>query len=302
MHSSQGRGLPLNSVIDVKLSIIIKCYQDSRIFDCINSIDEDCEVLIPYSGDTTLASEIADSYPNAKIINAPIGNLSASCNLGISACTGNSVLIMDSDARFKAGSIRLIIKTLKDNIVVKPWIVYEHDNSVVGSEVIAKTRQRFNDMEVRALTPGLAFRKEIKELIGGQFFDERVLFTEDAFLDWKLKKAGIHIHYLPEAVVYHSPVSLFHDLRAGFRMGYGHRRAVYYAGRENDNSLKVILKRLASGTSLKQFVREGLAEGFDVSCYTSAWSILYNIGYINERFKIALRETFDIFRYQRPQE
>lgn len=302
MHCLQERGIPLNSVIDVNLSIIIKCYQDKRIFDCINSIDEDCEVLIPYSGDPPLAAEIADRYPHARIINAPIGNLSASCNLGISACTGNSVLIMDSDARFKAGCIRLMIKYLKDTLVVKPWIVYEHDTSVVGSEVIAKTRQRFNDKEVRALTPGLAFRKEIKELIGGQFFDERVLFTEDAFLDWKLKKAGISIQFLPEAVVYHSPVSLFHDLRAGFRMGYGYRRAVHYAGRENDNSLKVILKRLVSGASLKHFVKEGLAEGFDVSCYTSAWTILYNIGYINERFKIALGEIFDIFRYQRPQE
>ncbi|MGP8320942.1 MAG: glycosyltransferase [Methanosarcinaceae archaeon] len=276
----------------IHLSIIIKCYQDKKIFDCLDSIDDDCEVVVPYAGKTSLAIEIVDRYPQTKLIKAPKGNLSISCNLGINASTGNSVLIMDSDARFKPGSLSLIKNTLYENLVVKPHIIYKHDASVVGSRVVAETRQRFNDRQIRALTPGLAFRKEISAFIGGYFFDERIRFTEDAVLDWRLKRAGVDLKFVPEAVIYHSPISIYHDLRAGYRMGNGHCMGVHYAGRENDNLIRDLVKRFFTGESLNSFFQERLKNGHAASLHSLAWTLLYHIGFFTERYRIAVKQVY----------
>lgn len=278
--------------MSARISVVIKCYQDHRIYECLESIDERCEVIIAYSGEQSLSEEIADRYPEVRIIQAPIGNLSVSCNLGISASTGNSILIMDSDSKFKSGSLSLIKEHIKENLVVKPRIIYEYKPDVFGSRFVAITRQKFNDREIRALTPGLAFRKDIAKLIGGFFFDDNIPFTEDAVLDWRIKKAGIDIRYLPEAIVYHSPTSAYHDLRAAYRMGYGHRLAVQFIGRENDNSFMGILKRFMTGESFKQFVQEGVQEGYAVSFYMSLWSFFYNIGYLTEGYRILLAQIY----------
>ena len=99
--------------MNVRLSILIKCYQDERIFDCLESIDMDCEVIVSYAGKTRVYSKIAGRYPNVKVVRAPKGNLSISCSLGMHESTGNSVLIMDSDSKFESGSLDLIVQHLE---------------------------------------------------------------------------------------------------------------------------------------------------------------------------------------------
>ena len=172
--------------------------------------------------------------------------------------------------------------------MVKPRIVYQHASSVPGSRIVANMRQRFNDGNIRALTPGLAFRKEIVNLVDGPLFDQRIPFTEDAVLDWKLRRAGVNLKFLPLAVVFHSPISLLHDIRAAYRMGYGHRLAVHFAGREKDNSARKALKRLLTGDFLKAFIREETKHGVGAALYDSVWSALYNMGYFSEQFRIKL--------------
>jgi GT2 family glycosyltransferase len=276
--------------MNVQLSIVIKCYQDRKIFDCIESIDEDCEVIVSYAGESSFYSEIARRYPEVKMVRAPKGNLSISCNLGINESAGNSVLIMDSDSKFKRGSLDLIIHHLRENLVVKPRIIYQHIPDVAGSRIVAITRQRFNDSSIRALTPGLAFRKEIAGFIDGCLFDERIPFTEDAVLDWRLKRAGVGLKFVPQAVVYHSPTSPFHDVRSAYRMGYGHRLAVHFAGRENDNGVGNLLTRALTGESLSGFINEGIENGFRFALHNSAWNAFYNLGYLVETFRIGLKK------------
>jgi glycosyltransferase involved in cell wall biosynthesis len=287
-HKVESEGIQI--FMNVHLSIIIKCFQDSRIFRCIESIDNDCEIIISYAGNSSLYSKIIERYPSIKIVRSPVGNLSISCNLGINQSTGNAVLIMDSDSVFKPGSLDLITQQLNQSLVVKPRIIYQYTRHIVGSRIVAMARQRFNDTNIRALTPGLAFRKEIVNLIDGCLFDDRIPFTEDAVLDWRLKRAGVGLKFLPKAVVYHSPISLFHDLRAAYRMGYGHRTAVHFAGRENDNGGKSIISRILTGKSIMSCLSEGKNYGVGVALHSAAWGALYNVGYLVETFRIRLVE------------
>ena len=46
--------------MDIKLSVIIKCYQDIRILDCLESIYERCEIIVPYAGNSFIAKTIVD--------------------------------------------------------------------------------------------------------------------------------------------------------------------------------------------------------------------------------------------------
>lgn len=273
-------------------SIVIKCCQDYRIFSCLNSIDIDCEIIVSLAGNgDLLEKEIRNKYRNVRIVEAPKGNLGLSTNLGIHASSGNALVIMDSDARFKQGTLAKIAKHLRNHLVVKPRIIYESLAVVTGSKMVAITRQQFNDSEVRALTPGLAFRKEVSDYIGGYYFDESVCFTEDAALDWRIRRAGIPIRFVPEAIVYHAPTSVWHDLRAGYRMGYGYCQAIKFAGRVKDRSMSSMVSQLITGRWLIAYREYIKRNGLCAASYQVFWNLCYHFGFLSESLRVAFRRA-----------
>lgn len=273
------------------LSVVIKCFEDEKVLTCIESIDESCEIIVSLSGDGVLGSLIQERYQKVKVVQAPIKNLAVSSNIGIASSSGDAVVVMDSDACFAPGSLKLIAEKLKEHPVVKPRIIYEHNETVMGSKPVAVTRQQFNDGHIRALTPGLAFRKDIAPKIGGYFFNEKVQFTEDAEFDWRLNKAGIPLLFVPKAIVYHSPTSMLHDLRAAFRMGYGHRLAIHFAGREHDNKFSGLLRRLLTGASFRELTKDCRANGFAVGMYRLLWHLCYHAGFHLKTLKLLGKNT-----------
>lgn len=257
----------------MKLSVVIKCSNDERVFSCLKSIDEDIEVFITMTPNKRL--ENIFEKMGIRYCITPKGNLSITSNAGIRMTTHDKFILMDSDSVFEKGCIRKIYEKLKANLVVKPRIIFLAKRDSTLSQILASGRDFENRKELVAYTPGLGLRKELAKYIGGYFFQERVRWSEDSELDNRIKKAKIPIYNLPEAVVYHDAVTLKHELRGAFQFGAGKRQAVVFSGEERVNLLKNFVQGRQPRYACDLFKEKG---GLTV-LYMITWKFFYYLGY-----------------------
>lgn len=257
----------------MKLSVIIKCSDDERIFRCLKSIDEDVEVVIAMTSNKRLEKRFKQM--GIKYCVTPKGNLSVTSNAGIRLTSNDRFILMDSDSVFKKGSLRKLYEKLKSNLVVKPRIVFLTQNNSLLSQILANGRDFENRKELVAYTPGLGLRKELTKHIERFFFQEKVRWSEDSELDNRIKEAKIPICEVPEAIIYHDPVTLKHELKGAFQFGVGKRQAVVFSGEEEVSFLKNFLQANQLKYSLALF-RE---KGFLTVLYMVVWKLFYYLGY-----------------------
>lgn len=207
------------------LTIIIPCATDTKIKNCIQSIYETCandiEVLVSLNGASKKVKEILRNFQDIKIYEIKEANLSKAYNNGIKYASRNNVLLMDSDCVFGKNTIKLLYEGLKHEKLSKGLVIFRNNN--LTSKIISKVREYTTTDFISAYSPPLAFSKDIKNLIGGYYFDERVPWSEDSEFNYRVQKANIRIHYNPRAIVYHAPISVKQDIKSGFKYGRGKR-------------------------------------------------------------------------------
>lgn len=257
----------------MKLSVIIKCSNDERIFRCLKSIDEEVEIIIAMTPNKRL--ERIFSKMKIKHCITPRGNLSVTSNAGIEMATHDVFILMDSDSVFEKGCLRQIYEKLRTNLVVKPKIIFLARKGSLLSQILASGRDYENRKELVAYTPGLGLSKKLARHIGGYFFQEKVCWSEDSELDNRIKKAKIPIYDLSEATLYHDPVTLKHELRGAFQFGVGKRQAVIFSHEEGVNFLKSML----SGGKFKYICDLSRTKGGLTVLYMTVWKFFYYLGY-----------------------
>lgn len=211
------------------LSIVIPCCDDVRIKDCLASIDEDVEVVISLNGGTSQVERIIMEQVAIRrlvIVRSPTPNLAAALQAGSLAVSGEAVLYMDSDCQFLPGTIRRFREAIQDHEIVKGDIIFQSDSWL--SSIIARSREHHTAEYLTAYKPPLAVRCSIRSRIGGYFFDERLHWREDSDLDYRIRHAGIAIHWEKDAVITHPPLRIWQDLRSAHRYGVGLARARWY--------------------------------------------------------------------------
>jgi glycosyltransferase involved in cell wall biosynthesis len=213
-----------------KMSVIIPCRDDVRIEQCLASIDDDVEVVISLNGRSRqvdkIVSDFAAAHKQTVILKSDVPNLAAALEAGSVNASGEILLYMDSDCRFTPGTIRRFKVASEQKEVVKGNIIFEAGRGV--SRVIARSREHHTAEQITAYKPPLALRAAIKERIGGFFFDPRLIWREDSDLDYRIRQARIPIHYEPEALILHPPLTLKQDLRSAYRYGIGLARSRWY--------------------------------------------------------------------------
>jgi len=207
------------------LTIIISCSTDTKIKYCIQSIYETCtddfEIIVALNGANKDVKEILKDFQKVKICEIKEANLSKAYNNGIKHASRNNVLLMDSDCIFAKNTIKLLYNGLKYERLSKGLVVFKY-NSLM-SKIISKVREYTTTDFISVYSPPLAFSKDIKNLIGGYYFHEQILWSEDSEFNYRVQQAGVKIHYNPEAVIYHVPISIKQDIRSGFKYGRGKR-------------------------------------------------------------------------------
>ena len=78
------------------ISIIIPCADDIRLAECIESIDENVEVIVSLNGATEEIRGIVRRF-GVQACEIPERNLGAACNEGIKVASSQNILLMNSD-------------------------------------------------------------------------------------------------------------------------------------------------------------------------------------------------------------
>ncbi len=200
------------------LTILIPVKDDIRIVDCINSIDEDVEVLVVMNDPS---SEIVDIVNKLDVnsITLPEANLSKAYNAGIDAATYNKILLMDSDCVFEKGTIRKLYDGAKTTKLSKGRVVFTYDS--FESKIVSKVRSFTTSDYCNAFSPPLIIDRSLKSELG-YFFNPALIWEEDLDFNYRVAVNKIKIHWNKSAKIYHPPLRFKNDLRAAYNYGVGH--------------------------------------------------------------------------------
>lgn len=202
-------------------SIVIRCKDDERVFDCITSIDEDVEIIVVMNENPDLQQRL-DGIDVICRISAP-GNLSVVSNIGFETATTDKIIITDSDTVFGKGCIYQMILGLDSYDIVKAPLRFGRNTDLLSYEV-AEARDYVNSLPV-VYTPGIAVSRDLPDRIKGFLFDNTIPFAVDANLNFRIQRGGIPVLYLRDVWIEHSAENVQHDLNAARRIGAGCRES-----------------------------------------------------------------------------
>jgi glycosyltransferase involved in cell wall biosynthesis len=228
------------NLINQLASIVISCSEDPGIFDTIDSIEENVEIIATITPCEEIERALRER--GIKYVITPKGNHSVTVNSGIEAARHNKIILMDSDCVFEKGAIRSISTALDVFSVVTVNVVFEDEGSIISKQT-ASCRNfdytvgfpGYSTHGLPIFRPGLSFHKKI---IGDiqYFFDPQILWTEDAELTYRIQKAGVPVQRL-SCSVFHKPTIFFSTLLSYYNYGMGDALRVKYLDQKYHSSL-----------------------------------------------------------------
>ncbi|MBI4018751.1 MAG: glycosyltransferase family 2 protein [Candidatus Aenigmarchaeota archaeon] len=249
------------------ISIIIPVANDLRLRDCLQSIDEDVEVIVSMNGPTPDIKRIVKESGRDSCELAE-RNLGAALDEGIHAASNERVLLIDSDCTFNPGTIRMLYEGLEGYKLAKGRVLFQTKG--YPSHVIARAREYTTSDRITAYKPPLAMRRSIKSDIGGYLYDRDIHWVEDAEFDRRVQINDIPINYIVEATINHPPLTPCTDLRSAWRYGVGKRIGVE----------KNLMKGL--GAFYDKEIDIASKKGLDVAAYMLAWNSAYTLGWVSQ--------------------
>lgn len=201
------------------LTIIIPVHDDVNIEKCINSIDEQVEVLLVLNGATEEDVTRCSNLSNVRIKSLPKASLSKAYDEGIKSANNSKVLLMNADCWFKPGSIALIDKALDNNLLVRGKVNFLYKTKT--QRIVAHTRHMHTNGR-RAFAPPLGIVKdEILLNSKSEYFDSRLSWTEDYEFNQRRKRSKVSVYYLENAQIFHQPIEITEDLKSAYNYGVG---------------------------------------------------------------------------------
>ncbi|BAI61023.1 hypothetical protein MCP_0951 [Methanocella paludicola SANAE] len=262
------------------LSIVIRCGDDRRVFDCINSIDEHVGIIVALSENAMLQKELEEK--KIKYCITPRHNLSQTSNIGIDKAIYEKVILTDSDTQFEPGCIRELYHALDQYPIARARINFETDSDKYSSRLVSEARDYVNSLPV-VYTPGIAFRKSIVKHIGGFMFNDLVPYAVDADLNYRLGKTDLPVKFIDNLGLKHNAESMRHDLKAAFRIGRG--CAISYLSLRRLKQYSSIRWYDLKGVKLQSLGDVLMKKGLIVALYQVIWDAFYWTGYAGQRLR-----------------
>lgn len=257
-------------------SIIVPVKDDWRITRCLDSVDEDVEIVVALNGAPPRIRRLVAAHPRTPtIVEIDEANVGAAYSVGAEAAKGRFLLFMDSDCTFRPGTIRRMAELAVDHPVVKGVCSFTAGRGRL-SDVIRRARDFQTTDHHNAYSPPLVYDTEIIDRIGGYHYSELIHWQEDREFDFRLQLAGIPVHLAPECVVFHAAQRGVADLRSGHRYGIGEG-----IGRE----LGLFVTpppwwRLLD--DIRSLAKVWQAKGAGPALYRMVWLAAYNLGTVRQ--------------------
>lgn len=201
----------------MKLSVVIPCYNAAdTLAEQLEALarqtwGEPWEVILANNGSTDNSVEIARQYqdrlPNLRIIDAS-GRQGQpyALNVGALMARGEALAFCDADDVVGDGWLAAIGNALaRHDFVACRW-----ETDLLNPDVIRKSRSNGQKDALQAYTypPFLShagggtigIRRDLHLAVGG--FDETLPTLHDTDYCWRLQLRGIHLHFVPDAVMH----------------------------------------------------------------------------------------------------
>jgi len=206
-------------------SIVIPTYNEQdNIINCLDSIFKqnydkslvDVVIVDGQSSDKTVSKikEYQQKFSNISLLENPVRKTPTSLNIGIKQAKGEIIVILGAHASLDPNFIYfnnkyLIEKNLKVtggtqinigfNFVQKAIALAMENPFGMGSAPYRwSKKEKFVDTVVYA-----AYKRELFDEIG--YFEENFAISEDAELNWRIRKAGHKIFFSPNIKSYYHP-------------------------------------------------------------------------------------------------
>ncbi|MCK2244626.1 MULTISPECIES: glycosyltransferase family A protein [unclassified Crossiella] len=203
-------------------SVIIPLGADPRIAACIDSIDEEVEIVLALHHPSEQLKEWIRNHPRPLTVTEvdDPGNLGAACNAGAEVASGRYHLLMDRGGTFAPGAVRLLVTAALTHPVVTGWVVYGEASNTLG-KLVARVREYDVGDYINALSPPLICHRDIVPHIGGYLYDPLLRRRAGREFDFRLQLAGIPVHRVPAARVCREARAGLPALRGYYRQGIG---------------------------------------------------------------------------------
>ena len=198
------------SITRQNLSVIIVSYKSEHVIEnCINSIDNEIEIIvIDNSGDHQLKEKIETKYKNVKcILSKENLGMGAGNNLGIKNVNKDYVLILNPDVILEKSSIDEMILSSKEidnfGIIAPLSDKNEYPNYTLKKAHNFNPTKPFKVRSVDGYAMLLNLKK-LKKLEDFYFFDENFfLYLENEDLCKRLEKNNEDIYIIPKSKIHH---------------------------------------------------------------------------------------------------
>lgn len=198
------------------LSILVRCSDDPRVFRCLDSIDEPCDVVVSLTPNQSIEAEVARR--GLRFARSPRGNASATTLAALSLCAHSRVLLVDSDCVFHPGAIRRMMTMAEHADIVRPTIRFDHGDLSSRATAIAREFQYTYCGFV--YEPGLLVDlSAVLPAVGGYLFSPVAPFTPDGELDFRVRKSTLRIATDCEVTLTHASLSFRGHLWSYWRYG-----------------------------------------------------------------------------------
>ncbi len=260
------------------LSVVIRCGDDWRVFDCIESIDEPVEIIVALSENPDLQKELESRAIRYCV--TPRRNLSLTSNMGIENASFEKVVITDSDTVFEPGCIRDLYHTLDEYPIVRARLRFASGQSGIMSRIVAEARDYVNSLRL-VYTPGVAIKKDVVADLGGFVFNDIVPYAVDADLNYRIQASKTRVKFADKAVLNHCAESYRHDLKAAYRIGKG--CAISFLSLRKIPEFSAIRWNDLKGVRLGRLPDVLIRKGALVLAYQIIWDYCYWLGYFSRR-------------------
>jgi GT2 family glycosyltransferase len=299
-----------NSLVIPDLSIVLVCWNNKKYLEpCLDSLYEDklqCsfDVVVVDNGSVDGSQEmLREKYPQVKIIqNDQNVGLGRASNQGIEATLGKYILLLNNDTIVNGASFDAMVRFLDDHSdagavggkILNPdgTIQSCYNNfSTLTEEFLIATRlgelfwdgypANVNDNQVKSVgwisSACLMLRRDALNQVG-LLDEEYFIYGDEADLQYRLKKAGWQVYYLPDSTIIHY---------GGRSLDRWRRRKMVYRG-------KMMFYRKHYG-GFRTFVLRVMLSGLSVAKFVP-WGIAFLFPALNDRARKELQSNVEVIQ------
>ncbi|MEK6938443.1 MAG: glycosyltransferase [Nanoarchaeota archaeon] len=218
-----------------KISIIIPVGNDSRICQCLQSIEQQLsidglEVILINNNCDQRVKKIIDQYVDRiplVSIDSSSDNIGLLRNLAIKNASSDIFYFVDSDCILRKDAISNAIMSGMMNDVTRGYIEFQGTSRIAQLDALLRQQRYASDLYF-AYCPNLVVRRNVFENIG--LFNENFKYGSDGEFAKRLRERGINCSYNAEmSIIHRSPELNSEIIKRWVQYGEGRRRRFKYS-------------------------------------------------------------------------